>query len=710
MAIIGTIRNNSWILVVLIGVAMAGFIIMSGKTSFNGAGGAGVNDLGKVNGKKITRDQFERSYSLLYGNSTGDQQGKRNYLWNYYKEEAIVSSEGEALGLGVCPEELEELQFGANPSRIIVQRFSNPQAPGQVDRAQLDKIKNLIDNGELETAIASGQLSPSFIQYWGHQQKEIIKDQIQNRLNAMVSKAMYTPTWMAEMGYTEQNERLDLVYVRVPYDEVDNTTLNISDADYQAFLDENKAKYSKNVETRNIDYVVFDVIPTAEDSAEVKQIISEAIPNFSKATNDSTFVARYNGSFDTEYFTAESFSPVVADTIFKMEKGSVFGPYLDGDSYAAVKVVDTKMIPDSVEARHILRPVQSQQEYVQVISLIDSLKNLIETGANTFEELAKEFGTDGTASKGGDLGYAAPGQMVKPFNDLIFYEAEVGKLYTVATQFGLHIVQVTDKKYINNKKGARVAYIREPIVPSKKTRNAVYAKASAFAGQNTDIESFRAGASAAKLKIETARSVEPDGYVVGDLGTEGDGREVVRWAFGDEKGAVSPTVYSFKDATSFYNNKYVVAAVSDVFKPGKPNVAMAKDQIENLVIRKAKGDVLSKEMKGMDMAAAAAKWSVPVDTTRAMNFSSRFVQGLGAEPEVIGRAVVAPVGQEVGPVAGNDGVYIFKVISKPEMPAATNFAAIQKLMMTADRTGLGSKVIEDLTKDAKIEDNRNTFY
>ncbi|MDV7399432.1 peptidylprolyl isomerase, partial [Arthrospira platensis SPKY1] len=96
-------------------------------------------------------------------------------------------------------------------------------------------------------------------------------------------------------------------------------------------------------------------------------------------------------------------------------------------------MLDRKMIPDSVRSRHILirADMSNQMEIQQTFLTLDSLRVLINAGVQTFDTLALQFGQDGTASTGGDLGYAAPGQMVKPFNDLIFFQAEPDSLYIV---------------------------------------------------------------------------------------------------------------------------------------------------------------------------------------------------------------------------------------------------------------------------------------
>jgi len=147
MALIGKIRKNSWLMIVVIGLALAAFIIMDMTSSSQLGGGGGSMPIGEINGKSVDWNDFQNAEQLVYGNST-DIFGRRSALWNYFVEEAIVSDQAEELGLGVSRDELMDLQFGNNPSPVIAARFMNPQT-GQMDVAQLNQIKQQIEGNTM---------------------------------------------------------------------------------------------------------------------------------------------------------------------------------------------------------------------------------------------------------------------------------------------------------------------------------------------------------------------------------------------------------------------------------------------------------------------------------------------------------------------------------------------------------------------------------
>lgn len=102
---------------------------------------------------------------------------------------------------------------------------------------------------------------------------------------------------------------------------------------------------------------------------------------------------------------------------------------------------------DSVCARHIIlmsAPGDTDKNTAQKQQLMDSIRVRIKRGEK-FERLAKMYSQDASSQRGGDLGCFARGMMVKEFEDVAFSlkKGELSKVFK--TQFGFHLVQVTNK-------------------------------------------------------------------------------------------------------------------------------------------------------------------------------------------------------------------------------------------------------------------------
>lgn len=701
MALIGKIRDNSWILVTLLALGLGGFIVMDMSSGETSVFGGNANTIADIEGRKVSYQEFNSVERLFNADNSFNQ---RDFVWNYFVDEALVTQEAEEIGLGVSPKELRELQFGQNLSPIIESRFRDPNT-FQVDRNSLNSYRDAIDSDQFT--------NPEQRVFWAHQEKEITVDRLKRKIGNLVAKAIYAPTWQVEMVSNEENTQVDIAYVQIPFAEIDDASVELSDDDYENYLNENRARFEQDEETRKVEYVVFEVEPTEKDIADIREDLEGLIADFSITDNDTTFLRSNYSNFDPTYYKKEDLPENIADTIFNMEVGAVYGPYEEENTLRAAKVLDRKMIPDSVESRHILLKATDQNAMMQSFRTLDSLKTLIEDGEADFATLAQGISEDGSASKGGDLGYVAPGQMVPQFNNLIFYDAEPNELNIIQTQFGLHLVEVTGRKYINNEEAIQVGYLSEAIVPSTETENQVRREALKFASEYNTRESLLAVvAENDDLEIQTSGPLKVNDYVVGDLGSNQGSRNMVKWAFSSNTdiGDVSAQVYDFQDDVNFFVDKYVVATLKNIQKAGMPSVANVREEIEAAVRNEKKAMIIKEAIGGKDMQAIANQYSTDVDTASNVSFSSNVLPGLGNEPKVISKAFTSEVGTVSEPIVGNNGVYVIKVLNKPQNNTPANIPQLRRTIASNVRIQATNNITQGFRKRADIEDNRAKFY
>ena len=698
-------------MIVLIGLGLAGFIVMDMTSGQQSIFGSGQTIVGEVNGRKLDWNQFNKTEELLYSGSSAEVYSRRDNLWRYFIEDFIVNEEANELGLGISRDELRELEFGQNLSPVIVQRFSNPNAPGIVDRQQIEYFRQMIDENKIADAIQTGQLSPTFPSFWRYQEGEIIKERLESKLISMVSKGMYTPTWMAEVLDIEQNYQIDFSYVQIPFSAIDNSEVNLTDKDYKTYIEEFERSLNQEEETRTLEIVSFAVLPTNSDSNLLVNQLNELRLDFEQSENTESFVEINFGGFDKAYYTEDQLPEGVKDVVQSLEEGQVSEVFQDNNTYKVVKLLDKKVIPDSVKSRHILLPVNSPDQFAFSDNLIDSLIGLLESKKESFDSLAAKFGTDGTRTTGGDLGYASQGMMVKEFNDLIFFEAEEGKYYKVNTQFGIHLVEVTGKRFLENKIGYQFAFLNEDIIPSQETQNAIYDEVLAFTGKNRTLEDLKQSLDGnLGLRIETIKGVKKNDFIVGTLGSSQSSRDMIRWAFGEKPGKVSPEIYIYQDPVNFYNNNYVVAGLKEIISQGLPEISQIKDQIALEVTNKKKSEIIESRIKGKSLEEVAGMFGLSVENANGIPLSSNFVPGIGNEPKVIAKAFSLNQGDVSTPVKGVNGVYLLKIENKPAPPSSTNALVLKRSVSNQNISQVSFGLVESLRKNAKIEDNRFRFY
>lgn len=699
MALIGTIRKNGWILIVVMALSLGGFILMDVVKNSSNYSAADINLLGKVNGEEIKRNEFDSYEKLVYSNAQGNTYQVRSQVWSYFVENAMIRQEAEKVGLGVSKDELLDLEFGTNISPIIAERFKGPD--GQANRATLAGIKSAIETGQFT--------DPTNRAYWATQEKEVVKKRLEDKLTNMVIKGVYTPSWQAEMAFTEGNQRVDYTFVRIPYDKVTADEAQLTDADYAAFLKDNPHLYDQQEETRLASYAVIDVVPTAADSMVAHDVVAKLVDGLRTAPSDSAFVTANEGVYDPAFRTKSDLPPAIADTLLRLPLGTVVGPYLDGGVWNIAKILDRKVIPDSVRARHILIREASPASEKRV----DSLMNLIQTGKARFDSLAVQNSQDGgSGAKGGDLGWFAAGMMVPEFNNVCFYTGEQGKLYKVATQFGWHLIEITGKKFIKSESGVKAVYLSQRIEPGKQTQQIAKERAEALVQQSKTLEALTSNTGQAGLTLQVSPPLKANDYSLGVLGSGDDARNIIRWVFNEKTkaGSVSQEIFSFRDAAGgFFDTKYVVAALKSIAPKGAATVATLKamPEAELKVTNRKKGEILKGKIQNpAEMSALAAQWGVKLDTMKAASLTQT-----GGEPRVIGTVFSLAKGAVSGPIVGNGGVFVVSPISdsvKPEIPADLTLFRRQALSTAISTVRLN--LMNSMKKAADIKDNRSRFF
>lgn len=714
MALIGEIRKNSWILIVMVGLGMFGFLVMDmlGQQGSSILGNS--TTVGKIDGKKISINDFQRRQSELYDNSSGDANQIRQGLWNYYVKEAIIYREAENFGLGVSIAELNELQFGADNvlSQIIRNNFGNQQTR-QVDR---ERLKNI------EQRVKSGQMSPEEKIFWANLEDQVILDKLESKINTLVNKSIYTPTWMAEMEHNAENQKIDFRFVFVPYSTVGDDETKVTDGELRKYINQNKGKYTNEEQTRKLDYVTFKVTPTPEDSAAIRKSLEEQIQPFAETEDDSLFVANANeGSFDKVFQLKEAISPYLADTAFEVKTGTIIGPYIEGTKYKLAKIIDRQPVPDSVKAQHILLGVDQnlqsdQNAYIAAVQnaqkLADSLlTELTENGAN-FDTLAARHSTGPSGPKGGDLGIFAPGMMVKPFNDFCFYESKIGEPKLVYTQFGIHIVKV-NKKYNNGKIGVQIGYLTENIAPSRETERAVLKEASKFITSVNSVKELSKKAEKEELTVETtATGFNRNDYFIAGVGQGDEAREIVKWAYDASTGDISKDVYEFETTgDAVYTEKFVVLGLKSISNKGIAAVNDVRLETETFVKNQKKAEKIKAKIDGdADLESIATAFKETVKTASQVNFNAGNVQGMGNEPKVVAAAFNQELNKVSKPIAGELGVYVLEVTFKPEPTEPTDIPAIRKTTSNKVSNQVNFRLFNALKEQTNIKDQRYKFF
>ena len=653
------------------------------------------NVVGSIDGQDIKYEEFspkvEQSiaqFKQQYGGNMNPQMQAMavDQAWQAEVANTVLTKEYSRLGLTISGDELFDLLQGNNPSPLIVQYFGDPQT-GQVNRA-----------GVISSLKAQSK-DPQLKQQWDLLQLEIEKQALQQKYANLVRNSIYVTSLEASDDYSNKNKLASFKYVDLPYSSILDADVKLTDADYQAYFDTNKKRFDNPVETRGFEYVSFSFLPTAADSAAVKAQVDKLAEDFKITPNDSLFAANNSDvKIPYEFLPKGKLDPAIQSEVFNFPVGAYYGPKLSGESYKLIKVVGAKNSPDSVKASHILIDPSKVGGEVAAGKLADSLKSVLLKGGN-MADLAKKYSVDGSKDSGGDLGTFARGMMVKPFEDAAF-DGQAGDIKVVTSQFGVHVIKIV--KQIGSSRVVKLAYIEKSLVPSQKTRDAAYKKASAFLSE---------------VKGDNFNSLaQKSGYTVGlaDKVTAMQGfapgldnpRQLIKDAFEAKKNDVLDQVYNM-------DNGFVVAHLTNIRPKGQLTLADVKTETQPLVMNAVKAKMLTEKMnKAMSgnidqIAQKLGKSAVPVQN---VVFANPILPGLAQENKVVGAVFGAQVGKVSKVIEGDKGVYVFTVdgFTNPT-PMGNTFKQKETMMLGVTQRALGG-AFQALQDKSEIKDNRVKFY
>jgi len=732
MSVIQSIREKyaKWA-VVAIALALLGFILTDYFQAKERMGPGDSTTLGTVNGKKIDWNNFElklkgineetqrNARSMGRQVSEAELQQNNEQLWNNEVEQIIMVPEFKKAGIDVGSREFNDWLFGPGAPNEMRRAFGDQQGnfDGATAQSQINQIKRTgepLQKEQLDNFLGALEYSRKL-----------------QKFNALLTSSVYYPKWFVEKQNAEGAGLAKVAFVRHAYSNIPDSAIKVSDEEVEEYVNKHKSQYRQD-EVRNISYVVFDAAATAADSAAARQQLDSLKAEFAAEPEPAKFISRYGGTMEyfDEYNGKAQIQVPAKDSIFALAKNEVYGPYLDQHTYVLAKLIDTRPMPDSVKARHILIQTFDPQNQQQLLDdstakkRIDSIETAIKGGAK-FDSLVVKYSADqSSAVQGGVLSnpqnpatnYYTYGQMVKEFNDFSF-EGKKGDKKVVKTVFGYHYIEILDQK--NFQPYYKIAYFSKNIIASPETLQAAEEEASKFSSESNDLKSFEANIAKTNGKYIklAANNIRPNDIMIQGLDAYGPSRQLAREIYKADKGEVLK-VQRVGDIQTGY--KYVVVAITDVLKEGIQPVYVARagtggsPSVDRILKDKKKAEQI-KQMIGkvttLEAAAAVLKDSIVVADSVRIN-GGRYIndpKALGAIFNPANKGKVIPE-----PIAGRDAVYVVRVDDLTTTSVALMDPEMQRAQMRNNTMGTQmrqpNRPVDIIKKVSKIKDNRRNFY
>ena len=628
MASLNTLRTKFGIVLsIIIALALLAFIL-SLKTEMGFSG----NDprVGVMGGEKINYSEYYEQYEQIKNQNNVQESDEQqsamlsNAAWQTLIAKHVLTPGFETMGLRVTEPERMAMISGQHPSQALYSAFGDPRT-GQYNVAAISQF------------LAQAETNPEAARAWAQLNEQARLEREMQKFLGLVKGGVYVNSLEVAQGVKAANNTFSGKWAGKKYASVPDSLVQVSSNDVKAYYNSHKNMFKQNP-SRTISYVVFEVTPTDDDLLALEKSVTEVGNQFAVAEEVKTFVrANRNGKIADSYVSAAQLSDEEAKALMA---GEMYGPVLKNNEWKMARVLDSKMVPDSVGVRHIVLPYTQE-------ALADSLLTVLKNGAN-FAQIAAQYSVyDATAANGGEVGVLPFSAFTGEFAAALA-NAKKDDVVKIASGDAIQLMQVyrADKP----SKHVQVATITYPVEASAATRRNIHNQAGSFtATAKGTAEAFAEAASTAAVTPRVATLAQGERTI---RGLE-DSREVARWAYGAEK----------DDVSAIFNvgNDYVIAMLTEIDDNEYAPVEKVSAQIRAQVLRDKKYDYILKDLSGSTLAEQASSLGSQVEDFSDVTFASYYVNGVGMEPRLVGAVASAEKGALSAPVKGLSGVYVFQV-------------------------------------------------
>lgn len=702
MALIKQIRQRTGLAIGVIAGGLILFLLGGDLLSPNSSLlNSSQNIVGEIAGEEITLEEyslrveeFKASFQQRTGRVPAEAEmiSVREQAWQALIVERVFDEEYEKLGLMVSSEELVDMVQGKNIVPELRAQLTNPQT-GQFDKNQLITFLQ-----SLETADPAQQAA------WAQQEKLFAQSRNRVKYDNILATSEYATTAEAKLEYKSANSIADASVLFVPYYVIPDGEVKIEESDLSAYLSKNQEKF-KVGNIANLEYVSFSILPSGQDSSEVISRINQLTEGLKTATNDSVFVSQ-NSEIQSPfnaYRPGDQLPVALTSNVAELAEGQTYGPFVTStSSYVTYKITDQYEGTPRMRASHILFSTEGMDDAGKAAVKTQAEQVLADIKANgNFAQAASQYGQDGTAQNGGDLGWFAKEEFVEAFANVSFAASSTGLLGNVVeTEYGYHIIDVTELPSSNYTK---LAILELDLVASDATRNEAFRDADSFAAESGNRNEFTENATDKGYRILQANNIDATSRNLNNLQ---NAREVIIWAFGEaSSGEVSP-VYEME-------NSYIVATLVSRKEEGEAKLEDVREQLEQLVRNDKKAAMITEKLAGKatleEMKAVYADASI--SSQPDLRLSASVIPGVGFAPKAIGSIFgLKSAGQMTKTVQEDIGILVGRLNNLTPAAEIGDYTSYQAQLSQSASQRMAYQIMMALQDLAKVKDFRYKYF
>ena len=699
MGMMTKMRDNAHVFIIAFAVVFVAFWVVS-DVDISSLMQGSMNELGNINGRSISYQEFQAVVEQVAEQRRQQNNGReltendymqvREQVWNDFVTQAVVDKAIADLGIKVYDEEITAWINGPNPPQALTQYFVD--STGTFNR---EAYSQFLRNPGKENQAALIQL-----------ENQLKSELIRGKLTDVLAASIVIPEEELKHKFIEQNVEFSASYVFFdPRVFASSDTTAPTDEEFKAYYEQYKQRF-KIDEMRTLRYVVFPDVPSAGDSAAIRNELSTVLE---LANNGSDFMelVKQNSEvpYSDQWYSRDRLPQEASGDIFSQPVGSVIGPLPTETGFSIYKILEEREGEAVLyHASHILmRTDGGQDDAAQKKKAEEVLAKA--KGGTDFSALAKQYSEEpGAAERGGDLGWFGKGRMVPEFENAVV-SAKAGQIVgPVKSQFGYHVIKVLGR----SQREFKLAEIRMSVKVGSRTRDEIFERARNFAYFANE-NGFDSEAKLDGFQVmQTPEFAQQSTSYIPGIGTN---PALLKFAFENKVGTISEVHRSANGyAVAIVDTKRDAGyrALDDELKTQLRAQVVFERQI-NKTMAIAKN--VASGTNSLE-ALASKKPSLAVVNTPPFKISNG-VPNIGPDQAFVGTLLSLKPNQVSQPVRGLRGPYVIRLDSRSNFDDAAFKVKKQDIRnqeLQSRQNEFIQSWLEQKRQEIDISDNRDRFF
>lgn len=720
MGTLSKMRTISPYVLVVIAVLFIAFMVISDidlPTITSRGQNLATATIGEVNGEKIKYTDFERRVKEQAdmarqqnpNQEDFDEAPVREQVWNEMVDEILMRQEAQKLGITVSNDEVLDVLL-ENPPEVLRRPFMD-----SVGRFNRELYLEYVTNPDL-IAQRGGQggaeQAANFKKYLVRVEDALRLDKLQNNMRAAVGTAFgaIDPLYLQNRFKTE-NSTLDADIIQLNTGLISDSAVTVGAEEIGKYYKEHESSFKQKA-VRKLNYAILPITPSQADSQRVQKRLERMMSDLNAAqtagqrdTVFERFVGDYGGQ-TVDYKFVQDVPPQTLVMLNNLPLRGVVGPIQTQQGLTFIRLDDRRAgVNTQTKASHILIQFGSNKDSARAEAV--RIMQEAQAAGKDFNALAKQYSKDPSAAQNsGDLGFFGKGMMVKPFEEAASAAAVGSIVGPVETQFGWHVIKVTDRK------SDEIKYSEVVLQPtiSQATRSSLFRTAATLKEQVGGGAKFLEAAQ--KLGIQAGETA-----YFRRMSTILGSRTLTNFAFDGNVGDVH-------DPIEIKNTGIVVAQIAQSRLPGIMPLEDAQESIRMKLLNSKKLDALkgkAQEIFAKVSSLDSLKKVKTIDSTLSVISANGItdngrIPSLGADVALTSSlfAQVSQAGSKIiGPIRGERGYYIAQIKGSKAADVAA-FEAQRATLAQGERgKAMGQPYFKwrnELRERSDIVDNRNKYF